>query len=45
MNYISVIQNPLYRNILKTCERDIIHTMGAKEKIKQCLQDMNLKNN
>ena len=30
--YISAIQNPLYRNILKTCERDIIHTMGAKEK-------------
>ena len=30
--YISAIQNPLYRNILKTCERPIIHTMGAKEK-------------
>lgn len=30
--YISAIQNPLYRNILKTCQKDIIHTMGAKEK-------------
>lgn len=30
--YISAIQNPLYRNILKTCEKEIIHTMGAKEK-------------
>lgn len=30
--YISAIQNPLYRNILKTCQKEIIHTMGAKEK-------------
>lgn len=30
--YISAIQNPLYRNILKTTDRDIIHTMGGKEK-------------
>lgn len=30
--YISAIQNPLYRNALKSCEREIIHLMGAKEK-------------
>lgn len=30
--YISAIQNPLYRNALKTCQREIIHLMGAKEK-------------
>ena len=30
--YISAIQNPLYRNILKTCNKEIIHTMGGKEK-------------
>lgn len=30
--YISAIQNPLYRNVLKNCEREIIHTMGGKEK-------------
>ena len=30
--YISAIQNPLYRNLLKKCTKDIIHTMGAKEK-------------
>lgn len=30
--YISAIQNPLYRNILKTCDKEIIHTMGGKEK-------------
>ncbi len=30
--YISAIQNPLYRNVLKTCDREIIHTMGEKEK-------------
>ena len=30
--YISAIQNPLYRNILKTTEKEIIHTMGGKEK-------------
>lgn len=30
--YISAIQNPLYRNLLKNCNREIIHTMGAKEK-------------
>lgn len=30
--YISAIQNPLYRNVLKNCTRDIIHTMGETEK-------------
>ena len=30
--YISAIQNPLYRSVLKNCTRDIIHTMGATEK-------------
>lgn len=30
--YISAIQNPLYRNLLKTCQKEIIHTMGDKEK-------------
>lgn len=30
--YISAIQNPLYRNALKTCTKDIIHIMGGKEK-------------
>ena len=30
--YISAIQNPLYRNALKTCPKEIIHTMGDKEK-------------
>lgn len=30
--YISAIQNPLYRNILKTTSRDIIHTMGKLSK-------------
>ncbi len=30
--YISAIQNPLYRNILENCTKEIIHTMGAKEK-------------
>lgn len=30
--YISAIQNPLYRNVLKTCNKEIIHTMGGKEK-------------
>ena len=30
--YISAIQNPLYRNILKICNKEIIHTMGGKEK-------------
>lgn len=30
--YISAIQNPLYRNILKTTNRDIIHTMGVETK-------------
>lgn len=30
--YISAIQNPLYRNILKTTDKEIIHTMGGKEK-------------
>lgn len=43
--YISAIQNPLYRNALKTCNREIIHTMGEKKRRRQYLQDMNLKNN
>lgn len=30
--YISAIQNPLYRNVLKICNVDIIHSMGGKEK-------------
>ena len=30
--YISAIQNPLYRNILKTTDRYIIHTIGAEAK-------------
>jgi len=30
--YISAIQNPLYRSLLKNCNKEIIHTMGAKEK-------------
>lgn len=30
--YISAIQNPLYRNVLKTCDRDILHTMGGQDK-------------
>lgn len=30
--YISAIQNPLYRNVLKKCNKDIIHIMGEKEK-------------
>ena len=32
--YISAIQNPLYRNLLKKCTKDIIHTMGESEKEK-----------
>ena len=30
--YISAIQNPLYRNVLKNCNKSIIHTIGEKEK-------------
>ena len=30
--YISAIQNPLYRNALKNCNKEILHTMGGKEK-------------
>ena len=30
--YISAIQNPLYRNALKQCDKDIIHTIGGEEK-------------
>lgn len=30
--YISAIQNQLYRNVLKNCNKPIIHTMGKKEK-------------
>lgn len=32
--YISAIQNPLYRNALKICNKDIIHVMGETEKEK-----------
>ena len=30
--YISAIQNPLYRNVLKTCDKDVIHSIGTTEK-------------
>lgn len=30
--YISAIQNPLYRNVLKNCNKDIIHVMGGESK-------------
>ena len=30
--YISAIQNPLYRTLLKNVEKDIIHTLGALNK-------------
>lgn len=30
--YISAIQNPLYRNALKICNVDIMHSLGGKEK-------------
>lgn len=30
--YISAVQNPLYRNVLKNCNKDIIHVMGKEEK-------------
>lgn len=30
--YISAIQNPLYRNVLKKCDKPIIHAIGEKEK-------------
>ncbi len=30
--YISAIQNPLYRNILKETNRQILHTIGEKKK-------------
>lgn len=30
--YICAIQNPLYRNLLKTTDRYILHEMGGKEK-------------
>lgn len=30
--YISAIQNPLYRNALKSCEKDIIHSIGEEKK-------------
>lgn len=30
--YISAIQNPLYRNALKNCTKDIIHTLGEEDK-------------
>ena len=30
--YISAIQNPLYRSVLKNCEKNIIHSIGETEK-------------
>ena len=30
--YISAIQNPLYRNVLKNCDKDVIHSIGTIEK-------------
>ena len=30
--YVSAIQNPLYRNVLKICDVYIMHSIGAKEK-------------
>lgn len=30
--YISAVQNPLYRNALLNCTKEILHTMGGKEK-------------
>ena len=30
--YICAIQNPLYRNALKKCEKYIMHSIGDKEK-------------
>lgn len=30
--YISAIQNPLYRNALKNCEKEVIHSMGENQK-------------
>ncbi|MDO5557201.1 MAG: hypothetical protein Q4G05_03040 [Clostridia bacterium] len=30
--YICAIQNPLYRSILKKCDKDIIHSMGKDNK-------------
>lgn len=30
--YISAIQNPLYRNVLKNCDKDVIHSIGSIEK-------------
>lgn len=30
--YISAAQNPIYRGVLCNCEKDIIHSMGGKEK-------------
>ena len=32
--YISALQNPLYRNILKNCDRPVIHSIGETEKSK-----------
>ena len=32
--YASAIQNPLYRSALKNCTKEIIHTIGTKEKTK-----------
>lgn len=30
--YISAIQNPLYRNVLKNCDKDVIHIIGVEDK-------------
>lgn len=30
--YISALQNPLYRNVLQNCDRDVIHIIGSEDK-------------
>lgn len=30
--YISALQNPLYRNVLRNCDKDIIHSIGLESK-------------
>lgn len=30
--YVSAIQNPIYRAVLRNCNKDIIHSIGEKEK-------------
>ena len=31
--YISAIQNPLYRSVLKKCDKDVIHSIGVDSKL------------